>query len=177
MQPARFDDEKSGVTRRREILGASRPSELGDVVRDAMTHAEVIARDTVSLGRLEIDGVIAKAKSEAYEVLDYAKAEARTLAARARVEAEDALPRFAFGAIAAVIGVFGVIFLGIAAFLGLGYFVPSLAARFTIFAMVFLITSAIAAAHAGKNRGVPANRRPADPRLRHIAAIHPGDPI
>ncbi len=157
----------------------SRPQQLGEVVRDAMDHAEVIARDTVSLGRLEVDAVIAKAKGEALVVIERAKIEGRTLAAKARVEAEETLTRVAFGLIAATVGVVGTIFLVIAAFLGLGYLIPSLAARFAIFALVFLLTSAIAAALAGKQRKVPRSRLPPDERLRHIAPIHTvgGDPI
>jgi hypothetical protein len=173
MQPSNGQghEDKSGVLARRQITG--RPPELGEVVRDAMDHAHLIARDTVSLGRLEVEGVIAKAKGEALTVVDRVKLEGRTIAAKARDEAGEVVTRVAFVAIAATVGAVGTIFLVIAAFLGLGYLIPSLAARFAIFAVVFLLTSGIAAAMAGKKRGVPRNRRPPDERLRHIAPVHP----
>jgi hypothetical protein len=164
-------EEHSGITYRSDLTGPK--PQLGDVVRDAMDHAHLIARDTVSLGRLEIEGVIGKAKDEAFVVLEKAKIEGRTLAAKAKAEAEVALVRVAFGAVAAVVGGVGVIFLAIAAFLGLGYLIPSLAARFAIFALVFLATAGIAAAQAVKKHGVPMSRRPPNEKLRHVAPIHP----
>jgi hypothetical protein len=169
---SREHDEPSGITRRVELMPTSRPPELGEVVRDAMDHVHVIARDTVTLGRLEAEGVITKAKEDARTAYERAKSEGRVFAAKARVEAEDVVIRVTFGAIAAAVGAIGTVFFCIAAFLGLGAFIPSLAVRFAIFAVVFLSASVLAAFQATRKRRALASRHHADPRLRHIAPLH-----
>src|SRR5262249_17727033 len=151
-----------------------RAPELGEVVHDALDHAHLIARDTVALGRLEVDEVIEKAKGEARVALESAKHQGRRLAARARVEGEDWLVRLAFPAIPTTVGTAGAVFLAVAVFLGLGYLIPSLAARFFVFAVVFLIVAAFAAAKTAR-RSVSRRRLAPNERLRHLAPMHPPD--
>jgi hypothetical protein len=168
--PERYENEKSGVTARRDVTGPARPPQIGEVVRDAMDHAHVIARDAVTLGRLEAEHVIALAKDEARTAIGHAKIEASLMATKAKAEAEDIAVRVAVGAVATSVGTVGVVFLGIAIFLGLGTVIPSLAARFGLFAAVFLATATFAAMRVGKARKVTVREH--DDRLRHLVPTH-----
>jgi hypothetical protein len=164
MQASNFhnEDERSRVT--------SRPPQLGEVVRDAMDHAQVIARDTVTLGRLEAEHVIALAKDEARTAIAHARIEAHLLASKARVEGKNILTRVAIGAIATAVGAVGITLLCIAIFLGLGAIIPSLAVRFGLFGVVFVAVATIAAHQVRKNQRVSV-RHP-DERLRHLVPMH-----
>ncbi|MEO5725688.1 MAG: phage holin family protein, partial [Byssovorax sp.] len=64
---------------------------------------------------------------------------------------KDAAPRIAFGAVAGVAALVGVVFLLIASFIALGNAVPSVGWRLAIFGLLFLVVAAIAAVFAGSH--------------------------
>lgn len=94
---------------------------LGDVVRDAINHVSVIVSDSVTLGKLE----------------------AKRLSDRVEETTKEVAPRIAFGATAAVFGFVGMIFGLIAIFIALGEVIPSVAARLGIYTAVFLGIAAV----------------------------------
>ncbi len=100
---------------------------LGEVARDVVDHAQIIARDALAIGKLE----------------------ARRAVDRVRTRARDVAPRIAFGAIAGVAALVGLVFLLIAIFIALGDPVPSVGWRTAIFGTFFLVTAGIAAVFAG----------------------------
>ena len=126
----RSPDEARAPLARRER--PSRQSELpaaglGEVARDMVDHAQVIARDALAIAKLE----------------------ARRSVGRAKTQARELAPRIAFGAVAGVAALVGVIFLLSAIFLALGDPIPSVGWRMTIFGIFFLVTAVIAALFAG----------------------------
>lgn len=94
---------------------------LGDVVRDAINHVSVIVSDSLTLGKLE----------------------AKRITDRVEETTKEVAPRIAFGATAAVFGFVGMIFGLIAIFIALGEVIPSVAARLGIYAAVFLGIAAV----------------------------------
>lgn len=94
---------------------------FGDVVRDAIDHVSVIVSDSVTLGKLE----------------------AKRLSDRVEQTTKEVAPRIAFGAMAAVFGFVGMIFGMIAIFIALGEVIPSVAARLGIYTAVFLGIAAV----------------------------------
>jgi hypothetical protein len=96
---------------------------LGEVARDVVDHAQVIARDALAIGKLEARRVVDRARSQAREVA----------------------PRVAFGAVAAVAALVGVVLLLIALFIALGDPIPSVGWRMALFAVFFLVVAVIAA--------------------------------
>ncbi|MFS8067457.1 MAG: phage holin family protein [Byssovorax sp.] len=105
------------------------PAGLGEVARDVVEHAQVIARDALAIAKLE----------------------ARRSVDRAKDRVKDAAPRIAFGAAAGVAALVGVVFLLIASFIALGNAVPSVGWRLAIFGLLFLVVAAIAAIFAGSH--------------------------
>lgn len=127
-----MNDERSVVTRRERSPLPPRQGELpaaglGDVARDVVDHVHVIARDALSIAKLE-----------AAHTLDRVKARVR-----------EAAPRIVFGLVAGVTALAGVVFLLIAIFVALGGPVPSVGWRLAIFGIFFLVVSMIAAVFAG----------------------------
>jgi hypothetical protein len=114
------------------------PAGLGEVARDVVDHAQVIARDALAIAKLE----------------------ARRSVDRAKDRVKDAAPRIAFGATAGVAALVGVVLLLIAIFIGLGDAVPSVGWRLAIFGIFFLVVAVIAAIFAGSHE----KRREAAPR-------------
>jgi hypothetical protein len=102
---------------------------LGEVARDVVDHAQVIARDALAIGKLSARRSIDRAKSQARE----------------------AAPRIAFGAVAGIAALVGVVFLLIAAFVALGDPIPSVGWRLAIFGIFFLVVAMIAAMFAGSH--------------------------
>src|SRR4051812_2294188 len=100
---------------------------LGDVARDVFDHAQVIARDALAIGKIEAQRTLGRARARALEVA----------------------PRVAFGAVAAVAALTGLIFLLIALFNALEDAIPSFAWRTAIFGIGFLVVAAIGAIFAG----------------------------
>jgi hypothetical protein len=96
---------------------------LGEVARDVVDHAQVIARDALAIGKLSARRSIDRAKSQAREVA----------------------PRIAFGAVAGVAALVGLVFLLIAIFIALGDPIPSVGWRMAIFGIFFLVVATIAA--------------------------------
>lgn len=127
-------DERALSPRRERPPPAPRQSELpaanlGEVARDVVDHAQVIARDALAIGKLEV----------------------RRAADRARTRAREVVPRIAFGAVAGVAALVGLVFLLIAIFIALGDPIPSVGWRMAIFGVVFLVVAVIAAIFAGSH--------------------------
>jgi hypothetical protein len=112
---------------------------LGEVARDVVDHAQVIARDALAIGKLS----------------------ARRAVDRARTQARDVAPRIAFGAIAGVAGLVALVFLLIAVFIALGDPIPSVGWRMAIFGVFFLLLAVVAAIFAGSRAAHHA------PEVRH----------
>lgn len=93
---------------------------LGDLAKDAIEHLKVIVNDSVEIGKLE----------------------ARKLAVRAEEIGRELAPRIAVGALAALVGLAGVVLALVALFITLGDVIPSVAARLAIFAATFLVAAA-----------------------------------
>ncbi len=106
---------------------------LGEVARDVVDHAQVIARDALAIGKLE----------------------ARRVVDRAKTQARDVVPRIAFGAVAGVATLASVVFLLIAIFIALGDPIPSVGWRMAIFGIFFLVVAVIAALFAGSHETHP----------------------
>jgi hypothetical protein len=126
-----IEERPLSTTGRRE-RAPSRQSELpaaglGEVARDVVDHAHVIARDALAIGKLE----------------------ARRAVDRARSQAREVAPRIAFGAVAAVAALVGAVLLLIAIFIALGDPIPSVGWRMAIFGIFFLVVAVIAALFAG----------------------------
>lgn len=102
---------------------------LGEVARDVVDHAQGIARDALAIGKLE----------------------ARRAVDRARSQAREVAPRIAFGAVAGVAALVGVVFLLIAIFLALGDPIPSMGWRMALFGTFFLVVAVIAGLFAGSH--------------------------
>lgn len=105
------------------------PAGLGEVARDVVDHAQVIARDALAIAKLE----------------------ARRSVDRTKDRVKEAAPRIAFGAVAGVTALVGVVLLLIAIFIGLGNAVESVGWRLAIFGLFFLVVAAIAAIFAGSH--------------------------
>ena len=123
-----MSDERVQHSHRDRLAVHSRQSEqpsagLGEVARDVVDHAQIIARDAIAIGKLETRRAVDRAKERAKEIA----------------------PRIAFGAIAAVAALTGTVFLLIAIFLALGGPIPSVAWRTAIFGVFFLVVAVIAA--------------------------------
>lgn len=116
---------------------------LGEVARDVVDHAQVIARDALAIGKLE----------------------ARRAVDRAKTQARDAAPRIAFGAVAGVAALVGVVLLLIAIFIALGDPIPSVGWRLAIFGIFFLVVAVIAAIFAGSREGHEGKSEPRRPEL------------
>lgn len=127
-----MNDDRSLSTRRERPAprqSEQPPAGLGEVARDVVDHAQVIARDALAIAKLE----------------------ARRSVDRAKDRVKDAAPRIAFGAVAGVTALVGVVFLLIASFIALGNAVPSMGWRLAIFGLLFLVVAAIAAIFAGSH--------------------------
>lgn len=127
-----MNDERGQHAQRDRLAMHSRQSEqpsagLGEVARDVVDHAQIIARDALAIGKLET----------------------RRAVKRAKERAKEAAPRIAFGAIAGVAALAGVVFLLIAIFIALGGPIPSVGWRTAIFGIFFLVVAVIAAIFAG----------------------------
>ena len=127
-------EERALSTRRERPPATPRQGELpganlGEVARDVVDHAQIIARDALSIGKLE----------------------ARRAVDRLRTQAREVGPRIAFGAIAGVTALLGVVFLLIAIFIALGDPIPSVGWRMAIFGVFFLVMSVIAAIFASSH--------------------------
>lgn len=105
------------------------PAGLGEVARDVVDHAQVIARDGLAIAKLE----------------------ARRAVARATGRAKEAAPRIAFGVIAATSALVATVLLLIAIFIALGDPIPSVGWRLAIFGLFFLVVAVIAAIFAGSH--------------------------
>jgi hypothetical protein len=105
------------------------PAGLGEVARDVVDHAQVIARDALAIAKLE----------------------ARRAVARATGRAKEAAPRIAFGVIAGVSALVAAVLLLIAIFIALGDPIPSVGWRLAIFGLFFLVVAVIAAIFAGSH--------------------------
>lgn len=132
--PMSNTDERSLRTRRERVPLPPRqaelpPAGLGEVARDVVDHAQVIARDALAIARLE----------------------ARRAVRRATGRAREAAPRIAFGAIAAVSTLVGAVFLLIAIFIALEDPIPSVGWRLAIFGLFFVVVAVIAAIFAGSH--------------------------
>lgn len=106
---------------------------LGEVARDVVDHAHVIARDALAIGKLE----------------------ARRAVDRVRLQALAIAPRIAFGAVAGVAALVSVVLLLMAIFIALGDPVPSVGWRLAIFGIFFLVVAVIAALFAGSREAHP----------------------
>ena len=127
-------EERALTPRRERPPPAPRQSELptanlGDVARDVVDHAQVIARDALSIGKLEV----------------------RRAVDRARTQAREVVPRIAFGAVAGVAALVGLVFLLIAIFIALGGPIPSVGWRMAIFGVFFMVVAGIAGIFAGSH--------------------------
>ncbi len=137
-------DERTLSTRRERPpprQGELPAAGLGDVARDVVDHAQVIARDALAIGKLSARRSIDRAKSQARE----------------------AAPRIAFGAVAGIAALLGVVFLLIAIFVALGDPIPSVGWRLAIYGIFFLVVSVSAAMFASSreaHRDVETPRRP-----------------
>jgi hypothetical protein len=141
-----MNDDRS-LSTRRERQPTPRQAEqpragLGEVARDVVDHAQVIARDGLAIAKLE----------------------ARRSVERAKDRVKEAAPRIAFGAAAGVAALVGVVLLLIAIFIGLGDAVPSVGWRLAIFGLFFLVVAAVAAIFAasrdtGRDRDLAAPGR------------------
>jgi hypothetical protein len=132
--PMSNDEDRSLVSRRERAPLPPRQAELpraglGEVARDVVDHAQVIARDALAIARLE----------------------ARRAVGRATGRAKEAAPRIAFGAIAGVSALVGTVFLLIAIFIALGDPIPSVGWRLSIFGLFFVVVAVIAAIFAGSH--------------------------
>lgn len=121
----RADNERNGrADERGPRAGVVEPegaSGLGDVAKDAFEHVKVIVSDSVALGKLE----------------------ARRLAMRAEEAGREFVPRLAVGALAAIVGLAGIVLGLIALFMALGEVIPSTAVRLALFAAAFLVVAAV----------------------------------
>jgi len=149
-----MSDERTQHPRRDRLTLPPRQGELpsaglGEVARDVVDHAHVIARDALGIGKLE-----------ALRAVERAKARARETA-----------PRIAFGAIAAVAALAGVVFLLIAIFVALGDPIPSVAGRTAIFGVFFLVVAVLAAIFASTQEKLREER----PR-QVLAEVEPTSP-
>lgn len=123
-----MSDERAQQPRRDRLTLPPRQGELpsaglGEVARDVVDHAHVIARDALAIGRLEARRTVERTKERAKEVA----------------------PRIAFGAIAVIAALAGVVLLLIALFLALGDPIPSVGWRMAIFGVFFLAVAVVAA--------------------------------
>lgn len=130
------DEDRSLSPRRERAPLPPRQAELpraglGEVARDVVDHAQVIARDALAIAKLE----------------------ARRTVERATGRAKQAAPRIAFGAIAAVSALVAAVLLLIAIFIALGDPIPSVGWRLAIFGLFFLVVAVIAAIFAGSHEG------------------------
>jgi putative superfamily III holin-X len=130
--------ERSTIDERAPLARRERPpprqselpaAGLGEVARDVVDHAQVIARDALAIAKLE----------------------AKRTVDRAKTRARDVGPKIAFGAVAGVTALAGVIFLLIAIFIALGDPIPSVGWRMAIFGIFFLVVAVIAALFAGSH--------------------------
>ena len=138
----RSPSEEGALSARRErpVQPAQQAAaNLGEVARDVLDHAKIIARDAVALGRLEV----------------------RRTVDRARTRARDAAPRIAFAAIAGVTALVGLVFVLIAIFIALGDPIPSVGWRMAIFGAFFLVTAVIGATFATSHEERPVEETPA----------------
>jgi hypothetical protein len=146
------NDERS-LSTRRERLGPRQaeppPAGLGEVARDVVDHAQVIARDAIGIAKLEARRAVERAKERAKEVA----------------------PRIVFSAVAAVTALVGIVFLLIAIFIGLGDAIPSVGWRMAIFGIFFLVVAVIAAIFAGSRE-----QRNEEVRSPGFAGMEPPSP-
>lgn len=127
-----MNDDRSLSTRRERPAPRQSelpPAGLGEVARDVVDHAQVIARDALAIAKLE----------------------ARRSVGRATDRVKEAAPRIAFGAVAGVTALVGAVLLLIAIFIGLGDAVPSVGWRLAIFGIFFLVVAVISAIFAGSH--------------------------
>lgn len=139
-----MNDDRSLSTRRERPAPRQSempPAGLGEVARDVVDHAQVIARDALAIAKLE----------------------ARRSVERATDRVKEAAPRIALGAVAGVAALVGALLLLIAIFLGLGDAVPSVGWRLAIFGIFFLVVAVIAAIFAA-SRETGHERAAASPR-------------
>lgn len=150
--------ERARQSALRENTPRGNTVELGSILRDVVDQVGDIARDSVALGGLE----------------------ARRIVAEGRAQVADLGPRVAWGLVAAVLGSVGAILLVIAAFIGAGAIIPSVAVRLAIVGAIFGIVAGYGAYRATKRKQPPGDR-PApvvkefvDVKRGAVAPIHPG---
>jgi hypothetical protein len=138
-----------------EDLEPDGPIGLGDVAKAAVEHLKLIVNDSVELGKLEVRRVVLQVEQTA----------------------KDIAPRIAVGALAATLGVAGVVLGLIALFIALGEVIPSVTVRLVIFAGTFLALAAAGGFYATR----PLTRRDEKTSIEKAptasAALNKGNPI